>query len=218
MTDIAGPVDPYDALPMPREGRFVPVLRARPVRVLQLTSTHFALLLDAQVSPGSGLRTLVHYPDWEASLVEVPGVAPRAFVARRVLPARSETEAERALQRPDFVPAQDAVIEGAAPAENDGHCQIEHYRAAEVVVRCVVRQAGWVVVTDGFFPGWQATVEGRPVAIAPANLALRAVRVPAGPSRIVMRYQPTGLRAGGAVSLLTLAVCALALWRARPKA
>lgn len=208
-------LDPYDAFVVPREGRYPSVFRARPTRLLQVTATRYALLLDEQLPPGHGLQTLVRYPAWGASLVSIPGVVPRAYVPARVLPSASQAESENALQAADFLAARDAVIEGAAPGQAAGACAVLVDRPEHVALRCDSRGPAWAVLTDGVFPGWSATVDGRAAEIRPANLALRAVRIPAGRSRVEMRYRPRGLVAGAWLSAAALAATLLALLRAR---
>jgi hypothetical protein len=215
-------LDPYDAFAMPREARFTAVFRARPTRLLQVTATRFALLLDEQLPPGHGLRVIARYPGWGASLVEVPGVVPRAYVPARVLASTSQAESESLLRRPEFVPARDAVIEGATAGENRGACVVEAEQPERVALRCEAAAPGWAVLTDVLFPGWTATVDGRAAEIHPANLALRAVRIPAGRSRVEMRYRPRRLVLGAwtslAAILASLAVVAASLRRSRQSA
>ena len=68
-----------------------------------------------------------------------------------------------------------------------------------------------LVVTDAWYPGWRATVNGRATPIAEVNAFQRGVRVPAGNSSVVMRYEPWTVRVGILVSLAALiAVVAVA--------
>ncbi len=50
--------------------------------------------------------------------------------------------------------------------------------------------AGWVVVSELDFPGWQARIDGAPVATHRANGMFRAVCVPAGEHELSFRFQP----------------------------
>jgi uncharacterized membrane protein YfhO len=88
---------------------------------------------------------------------------------------------------------------------------------AEISVNAASR--GLMVVSEADYPGWSATVNGRPATIYKVNGALRGIGVPAGHSRVVMRYAPWTVYAGGAVSLLTFGGVAgawlFAFWRHR---
>ncbi|MFM1770148.1 MAG: hypothetical protein RJA22_2677 [Verrucomicrobiota bacterium] len=69
-----------------------------------------------------------------------------------------------------------------------------------------------VVFSQAHYPAWQATLNGRPTPLWPANLAFQAVIVPAGRHRVELVYRDRAFQAGCAASLLSLAVAAL-LWR-----
>jgi hypothetical protein len=49
---------------------------------------------------------------------------------------------------------------------------------------------GLVVIADTYHPGWQATVDGRPAPIFPADVLFRAVEVGAGAHAIELSYEP----------------------------
>ncbi|MCA9606194.1 MAG: hypothetical protein KC619_11395, partial [Myxococcales bacterium] len=49
---------------------------------------------------------------------------------------------------------------------------------------------GVVVVNEAFYPGWEATVDERPVPVFRANALVRAVPVPAGEHVVAMRFRP----------------------------
>lgn len=61
-----------------------------------------------------------------------------------------------------------------------------------VSVDVTTPHAGWLVLTDSWSPGWEATVNGKDVTIALANRAQRAVPVPAGTSHVEFVYRPLG--------------------------
>jgi len=65
--------------------------------------------------------------------------------------------------------------------------------------------AGRFMLVEQFFPGWRATIDGRPAAMARWDGAFQAVRVPAGAHRIRFLFRPASAEIGAAVSLLSLA-------------
>jgi hypothetical protein len=74
-----------------------------------------------------------------------------------------------------------------------------------------------VVIADTYFPGWKATVDGKPAEILEVDGALRGIVVEKGSHRISMRYRPTSVIAGAVITglgfAITLMLLALA-WRA----
>jgi hypothetical protein len=64
----------------------------------------------------------------------------------------------------------------------------EHER--RIVVETVADTEALLVLLDSYLPGWTATVTGAPAPIYHANVAFRAVAVPAGRQRVVFAYTP----------------------------
>ena len=61
---------------------------------------------------------------------------------------------------------------------------------------------GMVVLSDVFFPGWHADVDGNVAPIFQVNGAMRGVVVARGDHVITMRYRPASALAGGLLSLI----------------
>ena len=73
------------------------------------------------------------------------------------------------------------------------------------------------MVSDSWFPGWSASVDGSAVAILRANGIVRGLYVPAGRHEVEMRYWPRSFRLGCSVSLATVAGLGVSLLVARLK-
>jgi hypothetical protein len=88
----------------------------------------------------------------------------------------------------------------------------------EVVINTKSNRAALLVLTDTFYPGWSATVDGAPAAISRANLLFRAVPVSAGKHQVRFNYLPRwfliGLALAGAAMLsLVIAGPMIGRWR-----
>ncbi|MCO4746822.1 MAG: hypothetical protein KC912_18645 [Proteobacteria bacterium] len=66
--------------------------------------------------------------------------------------------------------------------------------------------AGWVVVAENWFPGWEAFIDGAPAEIKKVNVLQRAVFVEEGDHQIEMIYRPTYLRKGKIIMSTALAL------------
>jgi uncharacterized membrane protein YfhO len=81
---------------------------------------------------------------------------------------------------------------------------------------------GRLILADAYYPGWTATVDGRPAPVERYSGYLRAVAIPRGARSVVFEYRPWWLVPGAATSvgalLLTLALAVWPLVAARRRA
>jgi hypothetical protein len=129
---------------------------------------------------------------------------PRAWVVHRVTQAADRDTAIRMVLDPAANLRETVVTDRAMPVDTCGASEPVAVRTPDlqhVEMEVTLRCAGIVVLSDSWFPGWQATIDGRPAEILPANTAMRAVAVPAGPHLVAMAYRPTGIYWGGILSI-----------------
>ena len=82
--------------------------------------------------------------------------------------------------------------------------KIMSYSSDEVKLAADSPQGGWLVLSDLYFPGWQARIDGKKVRIFPANYLFRGVYVEPGYHRVDFTYRPISFYAGTVLSLVTL--------------
>lgn len=70
--------------------------------------------------------------------------------------------------------------------------------------------AGWLMIRDSWFPGWQASVNDVKTDLVPANYLFKALPVPAGKPQIELEYKPISFGIGLVVSLLSWILCGVA--------
>jgi Bacterial membrane protein YfhO len=105
------------------------------------------------------------------------------------------------------VPGNDATAGARFVADEPEH----------LVVELNAPERGFLFLADQYFPGWSATVNGRPAPIVRANHAFRLVEVPRGQVRVEFRYRPVRVWVGAVISAMTLAAVAAALVWTRPR-
>jgi hypothetical protein len=119
---------------------------------------------------------------------------------------------------PTTVALLEAPAEGPGPAAADtsrDEAVIEAFHRNSIALH--VRSSGpaLLVVAEAWCPGWQATVNGVPTEVLPANVWMRAVRVPAGENQVELRYVEPSLVRGAGISLCALLVLGAISWRWR---
>ena len=116
-----------------------------------------------------------------------------------------------------FDPSRVALVETSdaelARGEAPGEFRVEAFTRptdTEIAVTVDCSAEAMLVVSEVFYPGWYAYVDGDATAVHPVNYALRGVRVPAGRHDVRMVFSPPSLYAGAAVSLASLLMLVLA--------
>ncbi|MFP2901676.1 YfhO family protein, partial [Corallococcus sp. 4LFB] len=150
------------------------------------------------------------------TLVEYADAAPRIHLARPEC-VQGRAEALRRMMSPQLPPPDVAIVECQAPLPPTpegplGSIHVAPGTPEHLTVEVASLAPAVLVVNDAWQPGWRATVDGQDVPILPADVAVRAVVVPAGQHRVELRYRTPGLTAGlllGALSWLGLALACL---------
>lgn len=73
---------------------------------------------------------------------------------------------------------------------------IKSYSCNKVVVDVAAAQAGVLVLTDQYFPGWKARVDGNTKEVGQVDYAFRGVAVPAGKHKVEFTYFPESFDKG----------------------
>ncbi len=121
----------------------------------------------------------------------------------------------------------DSKFKEALQGVNEGYkdslstIRLTSYEPNQLVYETSSPQDGIVVFSEIYYPGWTATIDGKPADIARADYILRAMNVPAGKHTIEMRFDPQSLHitegiAYGAMALLLVGVIIL-IWIYRKK-
>ncbi len=203
-------------------------------RLLGLLNVKY-VLTSSSLGPDmlSNLRLLD--VDRDVSVYENLAFLPRAFVVYRarftqdsqdVLPTLLDPEfdlhSEIILEKPpplDFVePAQASVAGGHTGfASPQATVEIARYEANYVEITADNPANGFMFLSDSYYPGWKAYIDGVEAEIYQADYAFRAVYLPAGRHTVEFAYQPAPFRVGSIASGLTLLVVMILLIQPWPR-
>ncbi len=168
------------------------------------------------VVSGRGRFALVHSGD--VKIYENLDVLPRAFA---VSEARFVEDQLAAMRDPAFDPTRQVILDPPPPGlkvieKSDSYevtTTLVLYQPEHVIVD-VQNSAGWLVLTDSYYPGWRALIDGQPAPLFRADLLFRAVPV-VGTHRVEFIYDPLSIKVGIGISLLALALACWLVWRGR---
>jgi len=149
-------------------------------------------------------------------------VLPRAFLVREAEFVPDRNEALKRILAPDYDPRAKLFVEQEVPlspnsAEEDHESTVHltHYGPNEVRMDVSAGSEKWLFLSDMYYPGWRAAIDGKSSQIYRANYAFRALRVPAGKHKVEWKYDPILFKIGSAVSLLTFLGILIGFWRGR---
>ncbi len=87
----------------------------------------------------------------------------------------------------------DSVPEYSAPLDTEAlqaSFEIKHFSANMIEFDAVTpaNASGWIIYADTFSNNWMAAIDGAPVQVWRANIAFKAIRIPAGFHKVTFRY------------------------------
>jgi hypothetical protein len=110
-----------------------------------------------------------------------------------------------------FRPYETALVEKpvplvAAALEGDAEAVVAAREPCRVEVKAHAPGGCFLVFGDVYYPGWRATIDGRPAEVHQTDYVLRGVVVPPGDHVIEFRFRPASFYLGLAVSALAAAL------------
>jgi hypothetical protein len=185
-----------------------------------LLGIRFIVLPPGSAAPVPGWT--LAYDAADARIFDNPAALPRAFVARRAR-CVEDAEALRLLHRRAVDVAREVLLAECVtplPAATAEATRVEARIIAEgpdrVVVSATTDAPAWLVVTDTWFPGWRARLDGTDTRVWRADHAFRAVSLSPGEHVVQFRYEPRWLTLGLVISGIGLVGVVLVLATDRP--
>ena len=142
---------------------------------------------------------------------------PRAYMVYHAERAQTAKEALALMSNKDFDPSVEVVLTSVGTqhtassprATHEARAAIVLYEPERVVVKVHTDIPGYLVLSDTYYPGWKATLDGRETHVLQADLLFRAVQIPTGEHTVEFVYRPWPWKVGVTISLATLVCLAL---------
>ena len=203
----------YQAVTGFNAGGGMPIANLQNYKMLSFLGTRYLMVLSAETRQAIEKVTLKMESGRGATKVfspiavtpngitifENPTVLPRFRFVQRIRPAQDLDDALSWMNRPDFDPAEEAVVEGINTDLQmaSGNILGEKLEATELQWEVETSGRSFFVAADSFFPGWTATVDGQPAPIYAVYGCVRGIQIQtSGRHRVEMRFAPPGLAAG----------------------
>jgi len=142
----------------------------------------------------------------------------RAFLAEKVAIIKDEKKILEKLKSKKFEPEKEVILEEdfviAQSVEGSGHgaiARILKYGPGEVIIEAEMLAPRFLVLSDMWYPGWKARVDGKLDKIYRADYILRAVYLKPGKHIVKFTYDPFSFKIGVIITLGTIGVL-LGLW------
>jgi len=147
-----------------------------------------------------------------------PAAFPRAWAVHKLVRVTSDDQANWYIMERlddlhseavmfDPVPALPTCIAPASAAADSVELKEDHGSRVSLSVR--LSCPAMIVVSDTYFPGWRAYVDGAAARIYQVNAAMRGIIAPAGVHSVTMRYRPMVVYEGAALTFLGILGAAL---------
>ncbi len=212
-----------DARLAPTDGGDLAVNHYR-LRILNLLGTRF--LLD-HVENNNSEKTIPpsQFTVTEGSsgwiLYKNINALPRAFLSGKYETYQSKEEFSHRFFDPSFSPKDtillSSVIEKPVEPGTRKDVKVSHYSPTKVDIETEDVAPQLLFLSDSFYPGWKATIDGTQTPILRADFAFRAVYVPAGKHSIFFIYDPLSVKIGKVVTLVSIVITLIVLRKLRYK-
>ncbi len=126
---------------------------------------------------------------------------------------------------PEFDPRTTALVDHETAAKLEpslfqtsttadaGTASILSRTPTNLSIEVQANQSSLLVLSEMFYPGWKARLDGRDVDLWRVDYNLRGVSVPSGRHLVEFRYAPMSINLGAAISLMTaLGLLAILVW------
>ncbi len=190
--------------------------------VLELTATRFLVLPQQAELPGwrqvaatmeasTGAAAVLYERDTAPAYARVVPEAARLPEAQ-IVPTLADPRfpVDRVLLYPDTASVPVRPLGDSLPEPSAVRATVSDWAPGRVRVALDGRadRPAYLMVSETWVPGWEATVDGRPADVHRADEAFLSVVLPPGAREVTFLYRQPGYAAGRLVSLLALALTA----------
>ncbi len=174
-------------------------------------SPHEELLnVRYRIKPASTQDPGAVYQDALWKVYEDKNAFPRAWVVHKTIAESSDDGAFLRLNQPGIDLHGIAVIQTplSHPLESAAggdYVSFNSYQPDSMSLDVTARGTGLLILSEFYYPGWRATLNGKTVEIHKVDGGLRGIVVPAGATHVTLEYVPVSSYVGSGLAVATFA-------------
>lgn len=127
---------------------------------------------------------------------------PRAYLTSDVKTFKNKEEFEKLF----FSPGISVLLEEDLKIRKNGngHVSFTSYSPGRMNLKTKSKNNNLLYVSETYFPGWKAYVDGNEVKLYRANYAFMSLLVPSGDHQVSLKYEPSSIRMGSLFSVFSI--------------
>ena len=133
---------------------------------------------------------------------------PRAFCVNKFKVIKNDDLILKAMLSYDMkeyvILSEDPDLNSASYSDMLSNCKITKFSNNQVDIETHMQNPGFLVISDLWYPGWRAYLDGEATKLYRANYTFKAVEVPEGFHRVKFIFNPGSFKLGMIVSIGTL--------------
>lgn len=134
--------------------------------------------------------------------------SPRMFLASDYKIFKSNDEFEKMFFSKDFNPSQTLLLEEdigtISKNQEAGELNIVSYTPNKITLTVKTDSQKLLFLSDTYYPGWKAFVDGKETKIYRADFSFRAILLPEGSHNVLFKYKPKSFELGLKTTIISI--------------
>lgn len=157
-------------------------------------------------------KNLISFQEASVAVLERETSLPRAFLVYDWQLVQNDNQALYFLIKEDFPLDKKVIIntnDQVVSQKGKGHVEFTDISESESKIKVQTDISGLLFISETWYPGWKAYVDGKDTKIYKADYAFRAISVPPGEHEIRFIYKPDSFFNGVKISVVSIIVLAI---------
>lgn len=182
------------------------------LKILDLLGVRYVLdrkenVSSAQTFPKDRFRLVYEKDGWK--IFENLKVTPRVYLTSDYKVFQGKEQFERLFFNKDFNPSKTVLLEEKVSAQlNDSNhfnnLEIVSYTPNKIILNAKTKVSQLLFLSDTYYPGWRAFIDGAETKIYRADYAFRAVVVPKGDHQVIFTFTPSSFKLGLKITIVSI--------------